>query len=42
MLAPILLVGYVVIDASLSANQTAEVREQLAAIPGTLKTRVLY
>ncbi len=36
------LVGYVVIDASPDDEQTASLRESLAAIPGTLKTRVLY
>ncbi len=35
-------VGYVVIDITASAEQAAGVREELAAIPGTLRTRVLY
>ncbi|MBT2768347.1 phosphoglycerate dehydrogenase [Stenotrophomonas sp. ISL-67] len=35
-------VGYVVIDITASEEQAATVREELAAIPGTLRTRVLY
>jgi D-3-phosphoglycerate dehydrogenase len=35
-------VGYVVIDVSADATQSSVLKEQLAAIPGTLKTRVLY
>ncbi|MGN7838321.1 phosphoglycerate dehydrogenase [Stenotrophomonas sp. 22385] len=35
-------VGYVVIDITASEAQAADVREELAAIPGTLRTRVLY
>ncbi|WP_312315671.1 phosphoglycerate dehydrogenase [Stenotrophomonas sp.] len=35
-------VGYVVIDITASEEQAAGVREELAAIPGTLRTRVLY
>ena len=35
-------VGYVVIDVSADATQSSALKEQLAAIPGTLKTRVLY
>ncbi|WP_305803939.1 phosphoglycerate dehydrogenase [Stenotrophomonas sp. YIM B06876] len=35
-------VGYVVIDISASEDQTATIREELAAIPATLRTRVLY
>ncbi|KAF1719151.1 phosphoglycerate dehydrogenase [Pseudoxanthomonas wuyuanensis] len=35
-------VGYVVIDVTASEEQTSELREALAAIPGTLRTRVLY
>ncbi len=35
-------VGYVVIDVSAPEEQTGELREALAAIPGTLRTRVLY
>ncbi|WP_024888933.1 phosphoglycerate dehydrogenase [Luteimonas huabeiensis] len=36
------LVGYVVIDVAASEEQAAELRGALAAIPGTLRTRVLY
>lgn len=36
------LVGYVVIDVAASEEQAAELRGTLAAIPGTLRTRVLY
>ncbi|HET7358621.1 MAG TPA: phosphoglycerate dehydrogenase [Rhodanobacteraceae bacterium] len=35
-------IGYVVIDSSAPAAQAAAIREQLAAIPGTLRTRLLY
>ena len=35
-------VGYVVIDITASEEQAAAVREELAAIAGTLRTRVLY
>jgi len=35
-------VGYVVIDITASEAQAGAVREALAAIPGTLRTRVLY
>jgi D-3-phosphoglycerate dehydrogenase len=35
-------VGYVVIDVSTSAEQAAMLKDALAAIPGTLRTRVLY
>lgn len=35
-------VGYVVIDVSADDAQAAELRSELAAIPGTLRTRVLY
>jgi D-3-phosphoglycerate dehydrogenase len=35
-------VGYVVIDVATGEVQAAALREQLAAIPGTLRTRVLY
>jgi D-3-phosphoglycerate dehydrogenase len=35
-------VGYVVIDVSTSAEQATMLKEALAAIPGTLRTRVLY
>jgi D-3-phosphoglycerate dehydrogenase len=35
-------VGYVVIDVSADDAQAAELRAALAAIPGTLRTRVLY
>jgi D-3-phosphoglycerate dehydrogenase len=35
-------VGYVVIDVSADDAQAAELRNALAAIPGTLRTRVLY
>jgi D-3-phosphoglycerate dehydrogenase len=35
-------VGYVVIDITASEAQAGAVREELAAIPGTLRTRVLY
>jgi D-3-phosphoglycerate dehydrogenase len=36
------LIGYVVIDVDTPAPETAALREALAAIPGTLRTRVLY
>lgn len=35
-------VGYVVIDVSADAQQANELKGQLAAIPGTLRSRVLY
>ena len=35
-------VGYVVIDVAADEAQAAALREELAAIPGTLRTRVLY
>ncbi|KRG39516.1 D-3-phosphoglycerate dehydrogenase [Stenotrophomonas pictorum JCM 9942] len=35
-------VGYVVIDISATEEQAAAIREDLAAIPGTLRTRILY
>ncbi|MCR6496594.1 phosphoglycerate dehydrogenase [Thermomonas sp. S9] len=35
-------VGYVVIDVAASKAQASALREELAAIPGTLRTRVLY
>lgn len=35
-------VGYVVIDVSTTAAHAAELRDALAAIPGTLRARVLY
>ena len=35
-------VGYVVIDVNADEAQAAVLREELAAIPGTLRTRVLY
>jgi D-3-phosphoglycerate dehydrogenase len=35
-------VGYVVIDVSASVEQAVRLKEALAAIPGTLRTRVLY
>ena len=35
-------VGYVVIDVTASEEQASELREALANIPGTLRTRVLY
>ncbi len=35
-------VGYVVIDVTASETQSAELRDALAAIEGTLRTRVLY
>ena len=35
-------VGYVVIDVSADAQQAQLLKEQLAAIPGTLRSRVLY
>ena len=35
-------VGYVVIDISVDESQAALIREELAAIEGTLRTRVLY
>jgi len=34
--------GYVVIDVSASAEQSEGLREQLASIPGTVRTRLLY
>ncbi len=34
--------GYVVIDVAASDAQTETLREQLAAIPGTIRTRLLY
>ena len=35
-------VGYVVIDVTASKEQADELRDLLAAIPGTLRTRILY
>ncbi|PTT39373.1 phosphoglycerate dehydrogenase, partial [Stenotrophomonas sp. HMWF022] len=35
-------VGYVVIDITASEEQASAVRDELAAIPGTLRTRILY
>jgi D-3-phosphoglycerate dehydrogenase len=35
-------VGYVVIDVSADEQQAAALKDKLAAIPGTLRTRVLY
>jgi len=35
-------IGYVVIDVDTPEDETAALREALAAIPGTLRTRVLY
>jgi len=35
-------VGYVVIDVSADEKQSAQLRDRLAAIPGTLRSRVLY
>jgi D-3-phosphoglycerate dehydrogenase len=35
-------IGYVVIDVATSEKQGSELRDALAAIPGTLRTRVLY
>ncbi len=35
-------VGYVVIDVTATEQQAADLRDALAAIPGTLRTRVLY
>ena len=35
-------VGYVVIDVTADEEQTASLREAMAAIPGTLRVRVLY
>lgn len=35
-------IGYVVIDVASSAEQALRLKEALAAIPGTLRTRVLY
>ncbi len=35
-------IGYVVVDASTTETQAGALREALAAIPGTLRTRVLY
>ena len=34
--------GYVVIDVSASESQSEALREQLSAIPGTIRTRLLY
>ncbi|HEY5614242.1 MAG TPA: phosphoglycerate dehydrogenase, partial [Lysobacter sp.] len=36
------VIGYVVIDASPTEAQALALRELLAAIPGTLRTRILY
>ena len=41
-LRPAPQVGYVVIDVAADEAQGAALREELAAIPGTLRTRVLY
>ena len=35
-------VGYVVIDVAASDEQAGELKDRLAAIDGTLKTRLLY
>ncbi len=35
-------IGYVVIDVSASEEQSDSLREQLSAIPGTVRTRLLY
>lgn len=35
-------VGYVVIDITATEEQASAIREDLAAIPGTLRTRILY
>jgi len=35
-------VGYVVIDVAADEKQSAELKDRLAAIPGTLRSRVLY
>jgi D-3-phosphoglycerate dehydrogenase len=35
-------VGYVVIDVSADVRQANALKDQLAAIPGTLRSRVLY
>ncbi|WHZ20775.1 MAG: D-3-phosphoglycerate dehydrogenase [Rhodanobacteraceae bacterium] len=35
-------IGYVVIDVSASEQQSESLREQLSAIPGTVRTRLLY
>jgi D-3-phosphoglycerate dehydrogenase len=35
-------VGYVVIDVAADEKQSGELKDQLAAIPGTLRSRVLY
>jgi len=35
-------VGYVVIDVTADVTQATTLKEKLAAIPGTLRTRVLY
>jgi len=35
-------IGYVVADVSTTEAQAAELKDALAAIPGTLRTRVLY
>ena len=36
------VIGYVVIDVSTSEEQALRMKEHLAAVPGTLRTRVLY
>jgi D-3-phosphoglycerate dehydrogenase len=35
-------VGYVVIDIGATEEQATVIRDELAAIPGTLRTRILY
>ena len=35
-------VGYVVMDVTATEDQADELRQAQAAIPGTLRTRVLY
>jgi D-3-phosphoglycerate dehydrogenase len=35
-------IGYVVADVTTTEAQTTALREALAAIPGTLRTRMLY
>jgi D-3-phosphoglycerate dehydrogenase len=35
-------VGYVVMDVTASEQQADQLRQALAAIPGTLRVRVLY
>ena len=35
-------IGYVVIDVSVGEERAAELKDALAQIPGTLRTRVLY